>query len=198
MEKKRILTPRTMVSVAMAATLSFILMQFNFNLPFAPEFIKLDVADVPALIIAFSIGPAAGAVTELLKNMLHLFTTSTGGVGELSNFVLGCMFVVPAGIIYKRNKTRKTALIAMLTGTLCMALGGMFTNLFIMFPFYTLVMGIPMEAIIGMCSKIIPFVDTEAKVILVSVTPFNILKGVIVSVITFLLYKHLTPIIRGK
>lgn len=198
MEKKKILTPRTMVSVAMAATLSFILMQFNFNLPFAPEFIKLDVADVPALIIAFSIGPAAGAVTELLKNMLHLFTTSTGGVGELSNFVLGCMFVVPAGIIYKRNKTRKTALIAMLTGTLCMALGGMFTNLFIMFPFYTLVMGIPMEAIIGMCSKIIPFVDTEAKVILVSVTPFNILKGVIVSVITFLLYKHLTPIIRGK
>lgn len=199
MENKKVfLTPRTMVSIAMAATISFVLMQFNFNLPIAPSFVKLDIADVPALIMTFSIGPLAGAATELLKNLLHLFTTSTAGVGELSNFLLGCLLVVPAGIIYKRNKTRKNALIAMLVGTLCMAVGGIFSNLFIMFPFYTVVSGIPMEAIIAMCSKILPFVDSEAKVILLSVTPFNVLKGLIVSLITFLLYKHLTPIIRGK
>lgn len=196
--KKPTFTPRAMVSIAMAATISFVLMQFNFNLPFAPSFVKLDLAEVPALIITFGIGPLAGAATELLKNLLHLLTTSTGGVGEISNFLLGCLFVVPAGLIYKHNKTRKNALFAMLIGTLCMAFGGIFSNLFIMFPFYTVVSGIPMEAIIAMCAKIIPFVDSKLKVILLSVTPFNILKGVLVSVVTFFLYKHLAPIIKGK
>ncbi len=196
--KKKFLTPRAMVSIAMAATISFVLMQFNFNLPIAPAFIKLDIADVPALVMTFSIGPLAGVATELFKNLLHLFTTSTAGVGELSNFLLGCFLVVPAGLIYKKNKTRKNALIAMLIGTLCMAVGGILSNLFIMFPFYTFVQGIPMEAIIEMCSKILPFVDSKVKVILLSVTPFNILKGVLVSLLTFLLYKHITPVIRGK
>ena len=189
---------RALVSIAVSAAISFVLMQFNFNLPFAPAFVKFDLSDVPAFIMAFSTGPLAGVMTELIKNLLNLFVTSTSGVGELSNFLLGCMFVVPAGLIYRRHKTRKTALIAMLTGTLCFAIGGIFSNLFIMFPFYTLVSGIPMEAIIAMCNKILSFVNTEAEVILLSVTPFNILKGIIVSVVTFLLYKRITPIIKGK
>ncbi len=196
--KTKHLSVRALVSIAAASAVSFVLMQFNFNLPFAPAFVKLDLSDVPALIMAFSIGPLAGVLTELVKNLLNLFVTSTSGVGELSNFLLGCMFVAPAGFIYRKNKTRKTALVAMLTGTLCFAIGGIFSNLFIMFPFYTLVSGISMEAIIAMCSKILPFVNTEAEVILLSVTPFNILKGVIVSVVTFLLYKHITPIIKGR
>lgn len=193
-----IYSTRSLVSIAVAATISFILMQFNFNLPIAPAFIKLDVSDVPALVMAFSIGPLAGVMTELIKNLLNLFVTSTSGVGELSNFLLGCMFVVPAGLIYRKNKTRNMALLAMLVGTLCFAIGGIFSNLFIMFPFYTIVSGISMDVIISMCSKILPFVDSKAEVILLSVTPFNILKGTLVSIVTFLLYKHITPIIKGR
>ncbi len=187
-----------LVSCAVGAAISFVLMLLDFSLPIAPAFIKLDLSDLPALVLAFSFGPLAGALTELVKNLLHLFVTTTGGVGELSNFLLGCAFVVPAGIIYKRNKNRKTALIAMIAGTLCFSLLGIFSNYFIMFPFYTKVMGIPMEAIIGMCQKILPFVNNQWKVILLSVTPFNILKGIIVSTVTFIIYKRISPLLRGR
>ncbi len=196
--KKSSISTRALVSIAVSAAISFILMQFNFSLPFAPAFIKLDLSDVPSLIMAFSIGPLAAVMTELVKNLLNLLVTTTSGVGELSNFLLGCIFVVPAGLIYRQHKTRNTALFSMLVGTICFAIGGIFSNLFIMFPFYTIVSGMSMDIIIAMCSKILPFVDTTAEVILLSVTPFNLLKGIFVSVVTFLLYKHITPIIKGK
>ena len=187
---------RQLVTIGVAAAVSFVLMLLNFNLPIAPAFIKFDFSDIPALILAFSFGPFAGAMTELVKNLLHLFNTSTMGVGELSNCLLGCAFVIPAGMIYKHNKTRKGALIAMLTGTLCFSLMGIISNYFIMFPFYTTLMNIPMEAIIGMCQKILPFVDSQLEVILLSVTPANLIKGIAVSLVTFLLYKRLSPILK--
>lgn len=189
---------RTLVTVAAAAAVSFVLMLLEFHLPIAPEFIKLDLSDLPALILAFTFGPLAGILTELVKNLLHLFITKTAGVGELSNFLLGCAFVIPAGLLYKRNKSRKSALLAMLAGTLSFSFMGILSNYFIMFPFYTKVSGIPMEAIVAMCQKILPFVDNEFKVILLSVTPFNLLKGVLVSLVTFLLYKRLSPILHGR
>ena len=126
--------------------------------------------------MAFAFGPLAGVLTELIKNLLHLFVTSTSGVGELSNFVLGCAFVAPAGWVYKYHKGRKGALLAMLTGTLCFSVVGIFSNL---------------------CQKILPFVDNQIKVILLSVTPFNLLKGVLESLVTFLLYKRLSPLLKG-
>ncbi|MEE1014371.1 MAG: ECF transporter S component [Clostridia bacterium] len=187
---------RILTSVAIAGAISFVLMFFDPNLPIAPAFIKLDFSDIPALILAFAFGPLAGVLTELIKNLLHLLVTSTSGVGELSNFVLGCAFVAPVGWVYKYRKGRKGALLAMLTGTLCFSVVGIFSNLFIMFPFYTKVMGLPMEAIIAMCQKILPFVDSEMKVILLSVTPFNLLKGVLESLVTFLLYKRLSPLLK--
>ncbi len=196
--KQKLWNTRLLVSCAVAAAVSFILMLLDFSLPIAPAFIKLDVSDLPALILSFSFGPLAGLLTELVKNLLHLFVTTTGGVGELSNFLLGTAFVVPAGLIYQRRKNRKTALFAMLVGTLCFSMVGVLSNYFIMFPFYTKVSGIPMEAIIGMCQKILPFVDNQWKVILLSVTPFNIMKGLLVSIITFVIYKRLSPLLRGR
>ena len=196
--KTKNLSVRLMVSVAIAAAISFVLMFLELSLPIAPAFIKLDFSDIPSLVLAFAFGPLAGILTELIKNLLHLFITSTFGVGELSNFLLGAVFTGSAGWFYQYHKTRKGALTAMLIGTLCFSFFGIFSNLFIMFPFYTKVMGIPMEAIIAMCQKILPFVDNQVKVILLSVTPFNILKGAIVSVVTFLLYKHLSPLLHGK
>lgn len=189
---------RRLTATAVAAAVSFVLMLLDFSLPIAPSFIKLDLSDLPALILAFAYGPLAGAATEVVKNLLHLFVTTTSGIGELSNLLLGCAFVVPAGLIYKRKKTRRTALLAMLLGTLSYSVLGIFTNYFLMFPFYTRVMGIPMEAIVAMCREILPFVDNQLKVILLSVTPFNLLKGAVVSLVTFLLYKRLTPLLRGK
>ncbi|MBO5364651.1 MAG: ECF transporter S component [Clostridia bacterium] len=196
--KQKTFNTRMLVSCAVGAAISFVLMLLDFSLPIAPAFIKLDLSDLPALILAFSFGPFAGLLTELVKNLLHLLVTTTAGVGELSNFLLGCAFVVPAGLIYQRKKTRKMALLAMLAGTVCYSLVGIFSNYFIMFPFYTKVSGIPMEAIIGMCQKVLPFVDNQWKVILLSVTPFNILKGLLVSLVTFLIYKRISPLLRGR
>ena len=196
--KQKTFNTRMLVSCAVGAAISFVLMLLDFSLPIAPAFIKLDLSDLPALILAFSFGPFAGLLTELVKNLLHLLVTTTAGVGELSNFLLGCAFVVPAGLIYQRKKSRKMALLAMLAGTVCYSLVGIFSNYFIMFPFYTKVSGIPMEAIIGMCQKVLPFVDNQWKVILLSVTPFNILKGLLVSLVTFLIYKRISPLLRGR
>ncbi len=187
---------RQLVTVAAAAAVSFILMLLQINLPIAPDFIKFDLSDIPALIMSFTFGPITGILTALLKNLIHLFITSTGGIGELSNFLLSCAFVVPAGIIYKRKKTRSQALIAMLIGTICLAITGMLSNYYIMFPFYSKFM--PLDKIIEMCREIVPFIDSKLKVILFSVTPVNLIKGFAISVITFLIYKRLSPIIKGK
>ena len=189
---------RLMTSCAIAGTISFVLMFLELSLPIAPAFIKLDFSDIPSLVMAFSLGPFAGVLTELVKNLLHLLKTSTAGVGELSNFLLGCAFVIPAGWIYRKHRTRNGALLAMLIGTVSFSVFGAFSNLFIMFPFYTKVVGMPMEAIVEMCRKVLPVVDSLPKVILLSVTPFNLLKGILISLVTFLLYKRISPLIRGN
>ena len=135
---------------------------------------------------------------------LEIFTDAQGGVifkkyspvGELSNFILGCALVVPAGLIYKRRRTRKTAVIGMLVGTVCFAALGIFSNYCLIFPFYVKVMGFPMDAIVAMGTQISPILDSEFKLILLSVTPYNIVKGLVICLLTFLLYKRLRPIMR--
>ncbi len=189
---------RKMITIAVASAMSVILMLLQINLPIAPDFIKLDFGDLPALVISFTFGPLAGAATCLVKNLLHLFMSSTSGIGELSNFILGCAFVIPAGLIYKKKKSRKNALLGMVVGTVAFALMGIFSNYYIIFPFYTKVMGIPMDAIIKMCQEIIPFIDSELKAILLSVTPCNIIKCTAVSLVTFLIYKRLSPLLKGN
>lgn len=186
---------KQLVSIAVAGAIGFVLMMLEFNLPFAPAFLKLNAANLPALLLSFTFGPLSGAAVSLITNLLHLFVTGTGGVGELSNFLLGCVFVVPAGLLYHCRKTLKTALIALIVGALCFVAGGILSNYFIMFPFYTTVSGIPMEAIIGMCQEIIPAVDSEFKVILLSVTPFNLLKAALECLLTFLLYKRIAGLL---
>ncbi len=187
---------RMLVSVAVCSAVAFILMLLEFGLPILPSFIKFDFSDLPALICAFTFGPVAGVFVELMKNLLHLFTTTTMGVGELSNFLLGCALVVPAGIIYKHSKSRKTAFIGMLAGTICFSLVGILSNYFIVFPFYTSIMNIPMEVIVEMGRKVSPVLDNEFKLILLSVTPYNFCKGVIISLLTFILYKRLRPLMK--
>lgn len=187
---------RYMAVTAMLSAVAFILMFFEFSVPFMPAFVKLDLSELPALIGAFSMGPLCGVLVCLVKNLLHVLITTTGGVGELSNFVLGAAFVLPAGFIYKRKKSRKTAIIGSLTGAVLMALISVVSNYFVMYPFYTAFL--PMDEIIAMYQAIFPGVNGLLECLIVFNMPFTFLKGIISVVITFLIYKHISPVLKGK
>lgn len=187
---------RYIAVTAMLSAVAFILMFFEFSVPFMPAFVKLDLSELPALIGAFSMGPLCGVLVCLIKNLLHLLITTTGGVGELSNFVLGAVFVLPAGLIYKRKKSRKTAIIGSLTGAVLMALISVVSNYFVMYPFYTVFL--PMDTIISMYQAILPGVNGLLECLIVFNMPFTFLKGMISVVITFLIYKHISPVLKGK
>ncbi len=189
---------RYMVSCAMLSAVSIVLMQFDFSVPFMPAFIKMDLSDLPALIGSFALGPWYGVLIALIKNLLHLLRTSTGGVGELSNFLLSAMFVLPAGLIYQKNKTKKRAVIGAVTGAVCTALCSVVTNYFIVYPVYTAFM--PMETIIAMYQAIFPKIKDGdlLSCLLIFNMPFTFVKAMLSTVITLLIYKPLSPIIHGQ
>jgi len=161
-------------------------------------FYKLDVSNLPALLGAFSMGPVAGMMILFIKSLLGLLHSSSGGVGELADFIAGVAYVLPAALLYRRSKSRKSALIGMAAGTLCIVVVSVVVNWLIMLPFYMNVYGMPMEKVIGMAAKVLPFVDTELKLLLFVTAPFNLLKGVVLSLLTFLLYKRLSPLLHVK
>lgn len=193
--KKKTINVRYMTMTAMLSAVAFVLMFLEFNVPFMPSFIKMDLSELPALIGAFAMGPASGVIICLIKNLLHLLMSTTGGVGELSNFILGALFVIPAGLMYKKKKGRKSALIGSLIGAAVMAVVSVFSNYFIVYPVYTAFM--PMDTIISMYQAILPSADTLLKCLVIFNMPFTFVKGLINVVITFLIYKHISPIIKG-
>ncbi len=197
-KKNPMLNTRTMVSCAMLAACAIILIELEIPLPFiAPPFYKFDFSELPALIGAFSMGPVAGIIIELVKVLVKLITTNTMGVGELSNFVLGCIFVIPASIIYKQKKTKKRAIIGLATGGVSMAVLATFINAFIMIPLYASLFSMPVDAIIQMGGAIFPFVDSMFDFCLVCVLPFNLIKVLLISAITAFIYKPLSILIKG-
>ena len=146
---------RAMTSIAMLSAVAFVLMLLDFSVPaFIPSFVKMDFSELPALIGSFAFGPVAGALVCLVKNLLHLFMTTTGGVGELCNFLLGVLFVVPAGICYKIKKNRTSAIIGSLVGAVVMAVVSVPVNAYITYPIYTKFL--PIEQIIAMYQAINP------------------------------------------
>lgn len=161
-----------------------------------PPFIKLDISELPALIGAFSLGPVSGAAICLIKNVLHLFTTNSGGVGELSNFLLGLCFVIPAGLLYKRKKSRKNALMGSVIGAVFMGLMSVPLNYFVVYPVYTKFM--PIEAILNAYQLILPSTNSLLSALLIFNLPFTLLKGLINVGITFVIYKHISPLIHGN
>jgi riboflavin transporter FmnP len=188
---------RPMAVVAIMSALSIVLMMLEFSVPIVPSFLKLDVSDFPALLTSFSIGPWAGVAVCLLKNLLHLFFTSTAGVGELANFIISAAFVFPAGLIYSRVRTKSGAMVGALIGAIISALVCVPVNYFITYPFYAKVM-IPMDVIIGMYQAILPFIDGLPEALLIFNLPFTFAKGAICILLTFLVYKPLSPILKGK
>ena len=184
---------RTTVQIGMLGAVAVVLMMLDFPVPFlVPPFVKMDFSELPVLIGTFAMGPVAGVLIELLKNLLNLVLhgTTTGGIGELSNFVIG--------LIYRRKKTKKNALIGMACGTVFMAALGCLSNAFVIFPMYSAVMGIPMEQFVAMGTAINPAVDNLFTFIILCMAPFNLMKGIVISLITFLLYKRLRVLLKGE
>ncbi|MBQ0083475.1 MAG: ECF transporter S component [Clostridiales bacterium] len=189
---------RALCVTAIMGAVSLVLMLLEFPVSFImPPFIKFDFSELPALITAFAFGPLYGAAVCLIKNLLHLFITSTAGVGELANFLLGVCFTVPAGIIYKYKKTRKGALVASVSGSAAMAVMSVLVNYFIIYPIYAEIL-LPKEAILGMYQAILPSVDNLFEALVIFNMPFNFVKGMVDAIICFLIYKKLSPILKKK
>ena len=191
-------TRKLVLTAVLGAIASVMMMEpFSFPIPIMPSYIKMDFSEVPALIASFSMGPISGAAVCLIKNVINAFFSKTGCIGELSNFLLGVAFVVPAGYVYKFKKNRTGAVIASITGSVTMALTGVATNYFIIFPLFSKYL-MPIESIIGMYQKIMPSVDGFLMCLLIFNLPFTLFKGLIDSALTFLIYKRISPLIKGK
>lgn len=195
-KKNRRSTIRYITATAVLSALSAVLMMLSFSVPFMPAFLKLDFSELPALIAAFSMGPASGVLVCLIKNLLNLPLSSTGGVGELCNFLLGVCFVLPAGLIYRFRKNRRAALLSALLGALVMAFAGLPLNYFVSYPMYMKFM--PLEQIIGLYQAIFPGVNGLFQCLLIFNVPFTFLKGLLDTALTFLVYKSISPVIHGR
>jgi len=192
---------RKLVEIGMLGAIATVLMLFEFPLPFiAPPFYELDFSEVPVLVGAFALGPMAGATIELIKILINLLIngTVTAFVGEFGNYILGCSFIIPAALIYKKHKSKKNAVVAMIVGTVVMTVFGCFLNAYVLLPTYAAAFGMPIDAIIGMGSAINGNITNVMTFVILAVAPFNILKGIVVSVITLLIYKHISPILKGN
>ena len=189
------LSVQYMTRTAILGALSAVL--FPLEIPIV-AFYKLDFSTLPALLGAFSMGPLPGLAILLIKDLIGMLHSSSMYVGELADFIMSAAFILPASLIYRKHKTRKTALVGMAVGTLCMIVVSVLVNWKMMIPFYMTAFHMDMEAIIGMAQKALPFVDTEWKVLLYVTAPFNLLKGFVLSLLTFVLYKRLSPMLHVR
>ncbi len=195
--RNRVSMIRKLTVTAIMSALSYALMMLEFPVPFMPAFIKFDVSELPALITSFAFGPQYGVLVCFIKNALHLPTSSTQFVGELSNFLMGAVFVFVAGLFYRIRKTRNFAFIGAMVGNLAMAISCFLINMYITYPIYMEIL-IPEQVILGMYQAILPSMDSIWKSILVFNVPFTFAKGLVSVIITFLIYRKLSPILKGN
>ena len=193
---------RTIAQIAMLGAVAGVLMNLEFPLPFlAPTFYQLDFSEIPVLIGTFAMGPVAGVLTELVKILVHLVTkgTMTAGVGDVANFIFGCTFVVPAGLIYryKSIKSRKHAVIGMAAGTVLTAVVACFINAFVLLPAYGKAFGMPIEAFIEMGGAVHNSVNSLLSFAALIIFPFNIFKYTLTSLIVFFIYKRIRVVLKG-
>ena len=200
-QKKAVSPAKRIAVIGMFSALAMIMQMFEFPLLFlAPEFYKLDFSEVPVLICAFSMGPVAGVVTELLKNILKVVFrgTSTAFVGDFANFVIGCSFVIPSAILYMKKKTKAGAIIGCAVGTITIAIFGSLFNAWYLLPAFSNLYGMPLEVIIEMGHKIMSWVE-EFNIYTFAamcVAPLNLIKGAAVSVIVMLIYKPISRLLK--
>lgn len=183
---------------AIFTAIASVLMYFEFPLPFMPPFLQVDLSGVAVLIGAFIFGIQPGICMILLKDMIHLSKSTTGGSGELADFLMMTTLIVIAVKMYQSDRTRKTAVLGCLTGTFGMAIMGMITNYLLIIPYYTIAMGWPIATILDLCAQVNPYIGNMWGYLLLGVLPFNLIKGLIITFITVLAYKKLSVFIRSK
>ncbi len=198
--KEPIFTTRKIAMTGMFSAIATILMLFEFPLPFAPNFYKLDFSELPILIGAFAFGPAIGVMMEFIKILLNLLTdgTTTAFVGEFANFVVGCSFIIPASAIYAFCKNKKGAIVSCIAGTLILTVFGTAFNAIYLLPAFSKLYGMPLDTILGMGVKVNPLVSEGSIIsfVVACVAPLNLIKGAASSVVTLLIYKSISPIIK--
>jgi riboflavin transporter FmnP len=186
--------------IGMFGAIASILMLIEFPLPFAPSFYEIDFSEVSVLIGGFTLGPMAGVLIELVKVLVNLLIngTTTAGVGELANFLIGCSLVVPAAVIYRREKTKAHAIVGMIAGSVFMAVVGCLMNAFVLLPAYGKAFHMDISALVAMGTAVNPAIHDLFTFCLFSVAPFNLLKGVLTAVVTLVLYKHISRLIHAS
>ncbi len=185
---------RRMTKIGLLSAISFVLFLIEFAIPIFPSFLKIDISDLPAIIACFAMGPIAGVLVELFKNLIHLSMTSTGGIGELANFIIGCAFVIPAGLIYKSHKDKKHVLASLISGIVAMVIVAVLMNYYVLIPLYTKFM--PLDTIIKMAAAVNPYVDDMTSLMLYVIAPFNLVKGIILALITKIVYKKISHLLK--
>ena len=181
---------------AMFAAIATVVMFFEFPLPFCPPFLKVDLSGAVSLLAAFMFGPTSAVLITMVKDIIHAFSSSTGCVGELGDFLMTSAFCVVSSLVYRRRHTKQGAVLGMACGTVAMTIVSCFTNKYMLIPFFAKVM--PIEAILSACAKVNPLIGSIDTYVLFGVIPFNLVKGLILSLITFLLYKHIERLLRMK
>ena len=161
-------------------------------------FYKLDLSTLPAILAGFAMGPMQGLAVIIIKNLVHMLGTSTACVGEMADILMSCAFVIPASLYYRRHKNRKSALVAMLIGSAAMVVVSVLVNYFILIPAYQVLMNLPLEVIIGMGQAVFGFIDNTVKLVIFITAPFNIFKSIVLSFVTYLLYKRVSPLLHQK
>ena len=190
---------KRMVQIGMLSAIAVVLMLFEIPLPFAPPFYKIDFSEIPVMIGGFAMGPMAAVVIEFVKIVLNLIIngTMTAGIGELANFLIGIALVLPAALIYKKKKTRKAAALGMGIGTLFMTLVGSVLNAFVLLPTYAKAFSMPLEGLVEMGTAINKSITNLFTFVAFAVAPFNLLKGILVSIIVFFMYKKVSSLLKG-
>lgn len=192
---KSVANVRMLTVTAVLSAIAFLLAFIEFPVPLSPSFARMDLSDLPALVGAFACGPMVGVMIEFVKNLLQLLTTSTGGVGELANFLMGGSFALIAGLLYKHNRTRRMAWIACVAASLGMGIVAAAANYFLLLPLFESFL--PLDQLIASFGEFIPFIQTKLDVVLYNALPFNFLKGLTVSAVTMLLDQRLPPVLKG-
>lgn len=199
MNPKAKMRTKEITSISLMGALSFVLMLFKFPLPFMPPFMDFDFAGVVEIMGGLMFGPLAAIYIIIVKILLKLVImgTSSAGTGEIQNVLLSCAYVLPAVLIYMRNKTKKTAKIGMAAGTVAATIVAVLTNLFLIIPFYATLFGMTMDDIVAMCTAVNPAMKNTATMVVLGIVPFNIIKYGVSSLVALVLYKHLSRALKS-
>ncbi|MCI5997332.1 MAG: ECF transporter S component [Peptoniphilaceae bacterium] len=186
--------------ISILSAISVVLMLIKIPLPFAPTFMEMDIAELPALIGGFAMGPLAGFLIVCIKIVLNIVIngTKTFYVGELSNLIVSSAFVLTTAIIYQKHKNRKGAFLGLIFGSIAMSFMATISNYFFIFPLYANILKIDLNAFVGMVAKINPLVKSYFTLMMFSILPFNLVKTFVTSIVTAILYKKISPILKRK